>query len=168
MFSDSDSNIIRSLAHEACESHCDECGACAVYPATVPDCGCVPSYDDPTDQANRKAHPLTIALGKYVDAPVISWLDDCDEGEWTRAGDDTWEFHFSNCDEPTALGVTFCPTRGEVTITEAADEQIGDYMPATLGRVFCNADDPYRCGCSDCRDEVMLERARRTEEGATL
>ena len=28
MFSDSDRNIIASLAHEACEFHCDDCDAC--------------------------------------------------------------------------------------------------------------------------------------------
>lgn len=28
ILSDSDRNILRSLRHESCEAHCDECGQC--------------------------------------------------------------------------------------------------------------------------------------------
>lgn len=31
MLSDSDKNIMRDLQHEACEEHCEDCGACCAH-----------------------------------------------------------------------------------------------------------------------------------------
>lgn len=43
VLSDSDRNILSELAHEACETHCDECGRC-IHEPDVDLCeGCTPA-----------------------------------------------------------------------------------------------------------------------------